>query len=605
VGAHAPATPWSHAEVPVRIAAVWCPDWPVVAAAAAEGVSAHQPAAVVFANRVVACSEVARADGVRRGLRRREAQSRCPELAILSHDPDRDARAFEPVVAAVEVLAPGVEVVRPGLAAFRARGPTRYFGSEAAVAERVVDVVAEECHVEAAVGIAEGIFAASLAARQGGTVPAGHTPAFLEPLDLAVLDRPELVSLMRRLGIRTLGAFAALPARDVLVRFGLDGALAHRLARGLEPRPLVARRPPVELAVTRVLDPPADRIDTAAFAARAVAEELADRLAGLGLACTRLSIEARTAHGEELARTWRHDGVLTTADVADRVRWQLDGWLTARARGVARPGEPAPTAGVAVLRLVPEDVVEHGGMQLGLWGDVGDSDERAHRALARVQGLLGPDAVATAVLGGGRDPASQVRLVPWRDAREPDRPAEPPWPGRLPPPAPATVPPHPPPAAVLDADGAPVGVTGRHAVTAAPAQVAVADAPPRPVLAWAGPWPAEERWWSPTEARRRARIQVVLGSDEPAGALRGNELAGALGGDEPAGSPRDDEPAGSLRGDEPAGSPRGDEPGSPRGDELAGALGGDEPAGSLGGDEPAALLLTCEDGAWRVEGVYD
>ena len=77
---------------------LWCPDWPVTAAAAAAKVAEHRPAAVVAANRVVACSATARAAGVRRGLRRREAQARCPQLAVLAPDVDRDARAFEPVV---------------------------------------------------------------------------------------------------------------------------------------------------------------------------------------------------------------------------------------------------------------------------------------------------------------------------------------------------------------------------------------------------------------------------------------------------------------------------------------------------------------------------
>ncbi len=69
-----------------RVLALWCPDWPVVAAVGAEGVPVHRPAAVVAANRVLACSAPARAYGVRRGLRRREAQARCPELAVLSAD---------------------------------------------------------------------------------------------------------------------------------------------------------------------------------------------------------------------------------------------------------------------------------------------------------------------------------------------------------------------------------------------------------------------------------------------------------------------------------------------------------------------------------------
>src|ERR687894_1202965 len=109
---------------------VWCPDWPVIAAEIVDGTPASTPLAVLHAGRVVACSPAARADGVRRGLRRREAQSRCPQVTMVDHDPVRDTRAFEPVVAAVEQLVSGVAVLRPGVCAFAARGPARYYRGE-------------------------------------------------------------------------------------------------------------------------------------------------------------------------------------------------------------------------------------------------------------------------------------------------------------------------------------------------------------------------------------------------------------------------------------------------------------------------------------------
>ncbi|WP_431904832.1 DNA polymerase Y family protein [Micromonospora carbonacea] len=519
----------------VRTLLLWCPDWPVLAAEIVDGVPATGAVAVLHANRVVACSEAARAEGVRRGLRKREAQARCPRLTVVDHDPGRDARAFEPVVAAVEELAAGVEVVRPGTCALAARGPARYLGGEEAAAERIIEHVAQTCAVESQVGIADGVFAAGLAARAGQVVPPGGTPGFLADLPVEALGRPALADLLRRLGVRTLGGFAALPAGDVLARFGFDGALAHLLAAGRDHRPLAVRRPPVDLAVTADHDEPVDRVDAAAFAARALAERLHDRLAAHGLACTRLGIEAVTAHGQELHRVWRHDGLLTAAAIADRVRWQLDGWLTGSAgRPGARPTRP--TAGIIRLRLVPDGVLARADLQPGLWGETGEERERAHRALSRVQGLLGPEAVVTAVLGGGRSPGDQVRLVPWGDERLPARPGEPtgparadaqtgparggaassgrgaspPWPGRLPPPSPAVVLPAPLAATVHDAAGEPVGVSARLQLTAAPARLAVGAARPVEIVGWAGPWPVDERWWSPAESRRRARFQVCL-----------------------------------------------------------------------------------------------
>ncbi|SCL70996.1 DNA polymerase Y family protein [Micromonospora chersina] len=523
---------------PARTLLLWCPDWPVLAAEIVDGVPATDPVAVLHANRVVACSERARAEGVRRGLRRREAQGRCPQLTVVDHDPARDARAFEPVVAAVEEVVAGVEVIRPGACALAARGPSRYLGGEEAAAERIVEHVAQTCAVESQVGIADGVFAAGLAARDGRIVPPGGTPEFLAGLPVEALGRPTLTDLLRRLGVRTLGDFAALPAGDVLARFGFDGALAHRLAAGRDHRPLAVRQPPADLTVTADHDEPIDRVDAAAFAARTLAEQLHERLAAHGLACTRLGIEAVTAHGQELHRVWRHDGLLTAAAIADRVRWQLDGWLSgSNGRGGARPARP--TAGIIRLRLVPDGVLAQAGLQPGLWGETGEERERAHRALSRVQGILGPEAVVTAVLGGGRSPADQVRLVPWGDERLPARPGPPPlppaepsppaaaperavsirsraaapvppWPGRIPPPAPAVVLPTPLPAAVHDAAGEPVVVSARLAVSAAPARLTVGAGRPAEIAGWVGPWPVDERWWAPAEARRRARFQVCL-----------------------------------------------------------------------------------------------
>ncbi|MDW5323056.1 DNA polymerase Y family protein [Plantactinospora sp. KLBMP9567] len=530
---------------PVRTMLLWCPDWPVIAAEIVDGVPAAAPVAVLYANRVVAASASARAEGIRRGLRKREAQSRCPRLTVLDHDPGRDVRAFEPVVAAVEEVVAGVEVIRPGACAVAARGPSRYFGGEEQAAERIVEHVAQSCEVESQIGIADGVFAAGLAARSGRVVPPGGTAGFLAELPVEALGRPGLTDLLRRLGLRTLGDFAALPAGDVLARFGFDGTLAHRLAAGQDHRPLAVRRPPPDLAVTETYDDPLDRVDAAAFAARTLAERLHDTLAGHGLACTRLGIEAVTAHGQELRRVWRHDGLLTAAAIADRVRWQLDGWLTGTSRrpGSGRAGPPRPTAGIIRLRLVPEGVLAHVGLQPGLWGETGAERERAHRALSRVQGILGPESVLTAVLGGGRSPVDQTRLVPWGDERVPSRPAAPPWPGRLPSPAPAVVLPEPLPAAVYDAGGELVRVTARLEISAAPARLEVlvpsarpeatvsvarpegvvpavrpsADGPgavaagaPVEIVSWAGPWPVDERWWAPAEARRRARFQVGL-----------------------------------------------------------------------------------------------
>src|SRR4029450_10431600 len=196
-----------------RMVVVGWPDWPVAAAAAAP----DSLTAVVHANRVVACSAAARAAGIRPRPRRPADQSRCPELELLAHDPARDARAFEPVLAAIEQLTPWVEVLQPGECAFPARGGARHHGGEPALAVTVTAAVhaAMVGRGGCRVGIADGTFAAGLAARHQVIVPPGGSRAFLAPPPVTTLAPPDLAALLVRLGLRTLGDLAALPAADL------------------------------------------------------------------------------------------------------------------------------------------------------------------------------------------------------------------------------------------------------------------------------------------------------------------------------------------------------------------------------------------------------
>src|SRR5262249_14113081 len=157
---------------------------------------------------------------VRAGQKRRDAQRACPTLRLVPDDPVRDGREFSRVITAITELVPRVEVIHPGLLAFAAAGAARYHGRERVPARRGVDVGPVAAGGGCWVGVADGLFAAALAARRGALVPPGRTPAFLADHPVGVLGRPALADLLRRLGLPTLGAFAALPAADVLARFG-------------------------------------------------------------------------------------------------------------------------------------------------------------------------------------------------------------------------------------------------------------------------------------------------------------------------------------------------------------------------------------------------
>jgi protein ImuB len=440
---------------------------------------------------------------------------RCPEPC--------EPEVFERVIAVLARFCPAVEAVEPGVCAFGARGPARYFGGETVLADKIIAAVAD-AGVEGRIGIADGLFAALLAARaaRGGhpvtVVPPGGTAEFLAPQPVSVLvdqDQDEnLAGLLYRLGLRTLGDLAALSAADVVSRFGDAGEAAHRLARGGS-RPLAVRPPDEDLSVAQEFDQPESRSEPVVFAAKALAERMLSGLTARGLTCVRVQVLARWADGRQSSRRWRHDGVLSAVQVADRVRWQLDGHQATHEPAAHEPPthEPAanePTAaagGIVLLRLVPDQVVRATGRQLALWGETAVSDQVA-RAAMRVQAMLGPEAVLRPVTGGGRDAREQVTHVPFGEKGEPSRSGGQPWPGRIVGPAPGLVYSETLEARVTDEAGRVVTVTGRCVVSAPPAVLAVDGDPPRPVTGWAGPWPLSERWWDPAAARRRARFQL-------------------------------------------------------------------------------------------------
>ncbi|SPT52425.1 DNA polymerase IV [Actinomyces bovis] len=522
-----------------RLLALWVPDWPVVSLAtpslqtSAGGVGAKnlnpavQAVAVLGGAGVVAASAPARAAGVTAGMRLRLARSLCPELVVLPPQPEREARAFEPVLEALEELVADPIVARPGLALAGARGPARWAGGEAQLAARITEIVTERTGVEGQVGVAESLLGAVLAARRGVLVPAGEVADFLAPWPMSSLlaalttrrvrqEAKTLIETFSRLGLRLLGDLAVLPGRDVAARFGPIGLLLHSLASGKEVRSSSQRRPDSDLQVDCELDPPVERSDRAAFAARSLAESLCELLLKRGLAARRLQVQAVCENGAERSRSWVLEGMPTPSDVTDRVRWQLEGWLAGGGEG--------PASALVHLRLVALDLYPAGAEQRGLWSRSGaHGRQRASRAVERVESLLGVGSVLRPVVVEGWDPRGRVHLLPWGEelmgAQPPSKVTQLPqsWRGALPAPSPAVVLSVPAPAHFVDAAGRDLGVDAHGRLDGIPKVLRIKAGPyagEQEVSLWAGPWPVAEAWWRPSGGRRRAYLQVVTRSGE-------------------------------------------------------------------------------------------
>lgn len=493
-----------------RTMVLWCPDWPITAAIREHLLPVEHPVALIEKGEVFACSPSAREQGVKRGLRLREAQARCTSLTVLPYDPALDVRTFEPVITAVEKIMPGVQLIRPGLCALHAKGPAKYYGGEEEAAAVLLKSLAALGLTSARVGIADSPFAAEHAARatefldDQGTdsvwiIPPGESASFLGSFPLEVLEAPALAVVLRRLGIRTLGDFSALTRADVRNRFGAEGELAHLKASGLDHHGVVERKPPAELDVVVHCEPPLARIDELTFTLRLSAEGFVNRLRDAGLVCTVLVVRLQSESGEESVRLWRHPRWFDADDVLDRVRWQLQG---------SGNVEHGLNSGISRVQLLPETVEDLSDHADGLWGT--GPDETIHHGLARVQSMLGHGAVLTAMVAGGRMLADRRVYIPWGDppSQAVAKRRELPWPGQLPGPSPATVFDEPLPVQVLDGMGTPVDVDKRGLLTGAPALLTASPSGSFTISSWAGPWPIVERWWD-SNGRALNRFQVV------------------------------------------------------------------------------------------------
>ncbi|MCW2780838.1 MAG: hypothetical protein JWR35_1287 [Marmoricola sp.] len=510
---------------PVRVLMVWCPGWPIRTAQLAQGQPVDEPLALVSKGIVVACSESALSEGVTIGLRVRQAQHRCPDLTVLPHDPDQEARVFEPVLRAIEDRVPGVHLLQPGLAAVRASGASRFYGGE----QIAVDVLLEHVHAQgvadARISVADGLFAAEQAAYtalpgESVIVPVGESARFLAGLSIDVFEAGvdaaffsgRMPGLLRKLGIRDLGALAALPRAQVHNRFGVTGLRAHQLASGEDVPTLVARAVPRELIARTVFEPSCDQVENVIALCSKEIEQLVGTLVDSALVCNEIRCRVHADSGAMQERVWRHPWQFTAADLLDRIRWQLQDLAIQGLDKLDHRGwsdDECLSDGVTLVEVTPESVDAAAHHAEGLWGD--RPDEHVVRTVTQLQHQLGYDGVLTCTVGGGRLLNERRILRPWGDAL-PDareRRTEQPWPGSLPGPAPAAVFTQARVIEVLAEAGEPVTVGSRDALSGTPTWLCLSGTHRSRITAWAGPWPVRQRWWRTAKQQQLSRFQLI------------------------------------------------------------------------------------------------
>jgi protein ImuB len=316
---------------------------------------------------------------------------------------------------------PRVGVLDEGVFACDLRGTARLLGDARAAGRRILSTC-EQAGATCAVGVAQTPFTARIAAEraQSGVVHVVETDerAFLAPLPLSVLPLdPRVLDELALLGLRDVGAFAALETGAVTGRFGRAATAAHALACAQDPSSVHGTAPRRRIRAKRRWDEPVGAKEQLFFALRVPVDEIAGALAADGLAALRLvlRLEREAADGSAAPPLVLERVLLPPAQAAAALlrslRWALD---ELPQHGFALPGSPmyGPDLGRVVgASLEATEVEPLRGRQLGLFAPDGARAEEALAVAQHLRGRLGPGAVLRA------------RVVD-DDARIPEREAE-------------------------------------------------------------------------------------------------------------------------------------------------------------------------------------
>jgi protein ImuB len=365
-------------------------------------------------------SGAAEAFGVRAGMRLAEALSRCPALILIPPDPARAEAGWEHTLRRLEAIGAAVEPGRAGEAFFAIEPLIPLYGGTHGVLARVRQAVGPPARFAAGPSrlAAHAAAARARARRPAPVVEERAARRLLRDLPVAALrdalawplrprrenaawERLNLPETLERLGVRTLGELAELPAAAVADRFGEAGLRALRIARGAD-EPLRPRRPHEELT-ERIALPEAVSGPQLERALGLLIDRMLARRSRGGRTIRRLRLEANLAAGGG----WRAEVALRSASAsAERLRLSLEPRLA---------NLPAPAASLTLraLELGPEA----SDAQTLARSPAEERRGRLAEAVRQVRTAAGRDAILRVleVNPDSRVPERRAVLTPWSD----------------------------------------------------------------------------------------------------------------------------------------------------------------------------------------------
>ena len=258
--------------------------------------------------------------------------------------------------------------------------------------------------VSASVAISKNFYAA-LSYVRGSSLriafiaPGNEGPA-LASLPLKVLDvSSEHAETFALWGIRTLGALAALPEKELIARIGQEGRRLRQLARGELPHHFMPYEAKFELHERIELDTPVEQLDSLLFVLGVMLEQLTLRATARVLALASVIVTLSLEGGATHVRTVR-----PALPTNDRPLWIKLLHLDLEAH--------PPQAAIVAVTLTAEPG-STSKVQLGLFSPQLPEPMRLDVTLARIRALVGDECVGSPVLRDTNQPDG-FRVEPFK-----------------------------------------------------------------------------------------------------------------------------------------------------------------------------------------------
>jgi protein ImuB len=331
----------------------------------------------------------ARRLGIARGMTRVEVET-FAAVTVLPRSNAEDAATRAALLECAGTFSPRVEDLctrshsSEFLCVIDIAGTEKLFGPPAVLAQALLRRV-RALGVIASAAVSGNFEAAICHARgrptQTAVIPAGSEGAALAPLPIAVLElSEEHAETFALWGIRTLGALAALPEKELVARLGQAGRRLRQLACGQLPHLFVPREPEFRLEERMELDTPVELL----FVVGLMLEQLILRATARVLALASVTVTLRLEGGASHTRMVR-----PALPSNDRQLWIKLLHLDLEAH--------PPQAAILSLTLTAEPG-STSKVQLGLFSPQLPEPMRLDVTLARIRAIVGEECVGRPVL---------------------------------------------------------------------------------------------------------------------------------------------------------------------------------------------------------------